>query len=248
MRVVPEPRRGYGSACLAGIAALAAAPPEGVLFLDGDYSDHPEEAGRLLDAIEAGADLAIGSRILGRREPGALLPQARAGNALATFLIRRLYGFRYTDLGPFRAIRWDALRSIGMEDTNFGWTCEMQVKAVRAGLTIVEVPVSYRRRVGVSKIAGTVAGTLRAGYKILFTIARYAMKPHPPAPSPASAKGYGEAAPDREGAKNPHRASRDSAPHSHPSPIREGGAEGPEGVTRNRRASPDGESETKSVP
>ena len=179
VRLVREPRRGYGSACLAGIAALEAAPPDGVLFLDGDYSDHPEDAARLLDAVESGADLAIGSRILGRREPGALLPQARIGNALATFLIRRLYGFRYTDLGPFRAIRWEALRRIRMEDTNFGWTCEMQVKAVRAALRIVEVPVSYRRRVGVSKIAGTVTGTLRAGYKILFTIAKYATKPRP---------------------------------------------------------------------
>lgn len=177
VRLVAEPRRGYGSACLAGIAALSAAPPDAVLFLDGDYSDHPEEAGRLLDAIESGADLAIGSRVLGEREPGALLPQARAGNALATFLIRRLYGFRFTDLGPFRAIRWDALRRIGMEDTNFGWTCEMQVKAVRSGLRIVEVPVSYRRRVGVSKIAGTLGGTLRAGYKILWTIAKYAARP-----------------------------------------------------------------------
>ncbi len=183
VRLVRESRRGYGSACLAGIAALASAPPEGVLFLDGDYSDHPEEAGRLLDAIEAGAELAIGSRTLGSREPGALLPQARAGNALATFLIRLLYGFRYTDLGPFRAIRWEALRRIGMEDTNFGWTCEMQVKAVRAGLRIVEVPVSYRRRIGVSKIAGTVTGTLRAGYKILFTITKYAVKRRPVPPA-----------------------------------------------------------------
>ena len=177
VRVVVEPRRGYGSACLAGIAALAAAPPDGVLFLDGDYSDHPEEAGTLLDAIEAGADLVIGSRVLGRAEPGALLPQARAGNALATFLIRRIYGQQYTDLGPFRAVRWGALEAIGMEDVDFGWTCEMQVKAARLGLRVVEVPVSYRRRVGVSKIAGTFTGTIRAGYKILWTIARYAAKP-----------------------------------------------------------------------
>jgi glycosyltransferase involved in cell wall biosynthesis len=176
VRVVVEPRRGYGSACLAGIAALAEAPPGGVLFLDGDYSDHPEEAGALLDAIEAGADLVIGSRVLGRAEPGALLPQARAGNALATFLIRRIYGQQYTDLGPFRAVRWDALGAIGMEDADFGWTCEMQVKAARLGLRVVEVPVSYRRRVGVSKIAGTFTGTIRAGYKILWTIAKYARR------------------------------------------------------------------------
>ena len=176
VRLIHEPRRGYGSACLAGIEALRPDPPEGVLFLDGDYSDHPEEAALLIDAVEREADLAIGSRVLGRRERGALLPQARAGNALATFLIRVLYGHRFTDLGPFRAIRWDALQKLGMEDTNFGWTCEMQVKAVRKGLRIVEIPVSYRRRIGVSKIAGTIGGTLRAGYKILWTIARYGGK------------------------------------------------------------------------
>ncbi len=173
VRLIHERRRGYGSACLAGLAALEAEPPDGVLFLDGDYSDHPEEAGALLDAIEAGADLVIGSRVLGRREPGALLPQARAGNALATLLIRVLYGHRFTDLGPFRAIRWSTLEKIRMEDTNFGWTCEMQVKAVRNRLKIVEVPVSYRRRIGVSKIAGTLSGSVRAGYKILWTIAKY---------------------------------------------------------------------------
>ncbi|MCA1581704.1 MAG: glycosyltransferase family 2 protein [Acidobacteria bacterium] len=173
VRLVREPRRGYGSACLAGVAALETDPPDVLVFLDGDYSDHPEELPLLLAAIDAGADLVIGSRALGRREPGALLPQARFGNLLACFLIRILYGHRYTDLGPFRAIRWDAYRRIGMVDTNFGWTCEMQVKAVREALAIAEVPVSYRRRVGVSKITGTVGGTLRAGYKILWTIARY---------------------------------------------------------------------------
>lgn len=173
VRLVREPRRGYGSACLAGLAALADAPPEIVVFLDGDYSDHPEEMPLLLDAIRGGADLVVGSRMLGLRERRALLPQARFGNALACFLIRLLYGHRYTDLGPFRAVRWSALRRIGMEDTNFGWTCEMQVKALRAGLTVAEVPVSYRRRVGVSKITGTLSGTLRAGAKILWTIGRY---------------------------------------------------------------------------
>jgi glycosyltransferase involved in cell wall biosynthesis len=175
VRVESEPRRGYGSACLAGVAALESDPPEVIVFLDGDYSDHPEEITRLLDAVAAGADLVIGSRTLGVREPGALMPQARFGNLLACFLIRILFGHRYTDLGPFRAIRWEAYRRIRMTDTNFGWTCEMQVKAVREGLAIAEVPVSYRRRVGVSKITGTVAGTLRAGYKILWTIARYGL-------------------------------------------------------------------------
>jgi len=173
VRLVREERRGYGSACLAGISALEASPPEILVFLDGDYSDHPEELPRLTEAIAAGADLAIGSRMLGRREPGALLPQARFGNALACFLIRVISGHRYTDLGPFRAIRWSALRSLGMEDRDFGWTVEMQLKALKKGLLVVEVPVSYRRRVGVSKITGTLAGTLAAGRKILGTIARY---------------------------------------------------------------------------
>ena len=106
-------------------------------------------------------------------QPGALLPQARFGNALACFLISVLFGNRYTDLGPFRAIRWPALRDLGMEDRDFGWTVEMQIKALRKNLVVVEVPVSYRRRVGVSKITGTVGGTLKAGGKILWTIARY---------------------------------------------------------------------------
>ena len=173
VRLVREDRRGYGSACLAGIAALTASPPDVVVFLDGDFSDHPEEMPALLDAIAAGADLVIGSRARGRREPGALLPQARFGNALACFLIDRIFGHRFTDLGPFRAIRWDALTALGMEDRTFGWTVEMQVKAVRQGLAIAEVPVSYRRRIGVSKITGTVSGTVKAGAKILWTIARY---------------------------------------------------------------------------
>jgi glycosyltransferase involved in cell wall biosynthesis len=172
VRLVREARRGYGSACLAGLEALEGHPPDVVVFLDGDYSDHPEELPLLLEAVGRGAELVIGSRRLGRAEPGALLPQARFGNALACLLIRWLYGHRYTDLGPFRAIRWDAYRRLGMRDTNFGWTAEMQVRALLAGLRVAEVPVSYRRRVGVSKITGTIAGTLRAGYKILWTIAR----------------------------------------------------------------------------
>ena len=176
VRLVREARRGYGSACLAGLAALEESPPDVVVFLDGDYSDHPEEMPELLSAIHRGADLVIGSRTLGRHERGALLPQARLGNLLACFLIRLLYGHRYTDLGPFRAIRWDACRRLRMRDPTFGWTCEMQVKALREGLRVAEVPVSYRRRVGVSKITGTVSGTLRAGWKIIGTILRYARK------------------------------------------------------------------------
>jgi hypothetical protein len=177
VRLVREDRRGYGSACLAGIAAIEASPPDVVVFLDGDHSDHPEEMPRLLDAIEGGCDLVIGSRVLGSREPGALLPQARFGNALACSLIRLLYGHSYTDLGPFRAVAWDALRRLRMEDRTFGWTVEMQIKALKTGLVVAETPVSYRRRVGVSKITGTFSGTVRAGAKILWTIARYAVRP-----------------------------------------------------------------------
>ena len=173
-RVVSEPRRGYGSACLAGIAA--ADRPDVVAFVDADFSDRPEELGLLLAPILAGrADLVVGSRVLGHRERGALLPHARFGNFLATFLIRLFFGARFTDLGPFRAIRADTLRDLRMSDPDFGWTVEMQVKAARGGLRCVEVPVSYRRRVGASKISGTVAGTLGATRKILGTILRAAL-------------------------------------------------------------------------
>lgn len=173
--VVDAPRRGYGSACLAGLDHLRRiGPPDVVVFVDADWSDHPEELPRVIAPILAGeADLVIGSRILGNRERGALLPQARAGNLVACGMIRLLYGHRFTDLGPFRAIRWEALERLRMSDPNFGWTAEMQVKALRKGLRCAEVPVSYRKRVGVSKITGTVSGTVRAGYKILWTVLRY---------------------------------------------------------------------------
>jgi glycosyltransferase involved in cell wall biosynthesis len=185
--VVREDRRGYGAACLAALRVVreTAPPPDVVVFLDADYSDRPEELLDLVRPIADGAaDLVIGSRTLGDREPGALLPQARVGNAIATTLIRWLYGARFTDLGPFRAIRWDSLERLGMADRDFGWTVEMQVKAARFGLRAVEVPVSYRRRIGRSKITGTIAGSVRAGWKILFTIARWALAPRPPADVP----------------------------------------------------------------
>ena len=174
--VVTEPRRGYGSACLAGLAHLAADPPDIVVFLDADYSDHPDQLPRVVEPIVRGdAELVIGSRTLGERERGALLPQAVAGNKLACALVEALYDYRFTDLGPFRAITWSALERIGMRDRDFGWTVEMQIKAARFAIPSVEVPVSYRKRVGVSKITGTVTGTVRAGYKILYTIfAQYA--------------------------------------------------------------------------
>lgn len=171
-----EPRRGYGQACLSGLAALAGRPqpPEIVVFVDADYSDHPDELPRLLrPLVEDRCDFVVGSRLLGRTEPGALLPQARLGNRLAAWLIRRIYGLPVTDLGPFRAIRWSTLAGLEMADRDFGWTVEMQVKAARGGVRYLEVPVSYRRRIGASKISGTVAGTLRAGWKILATIHRF---------------------------------------------------------------------------
>ena len=178
-QVVPAPIQGYGSACLAGLDHLRrTGPPEIVVFLDADYSDHPDEMPRLVEPIERGeADLVIGSRALGEAEPGALLPQARWGNRFACLLMRLLYGHRYTDLGPFRAVSWHALESLGMRDPDFGWTAEMQVKALRRGLRVVETPVSYRRRTGVSKITGTVSGTVRAGWKIVITVLRYSRGP-----------------------------------------------------------------------
>ena len=176
--VVAAPRRGYGSACLAALGALRADPPDVVVFLDGDYSDHPEDLPDVLAPIRAGAaDFVIGSRTAGRAEAGALLPQARFGNALACFLMRLLYGHRYTDLGPFRAITWSALERVGMRDPNFGWTVELQVKGLRIGLRPAEVPVRYRKRIGVSKVTGTVKGTIGAGVKILWTIFLYTVKP-----------------------------------------------------------------------
>ena len=171
-RIVRENRRGYGSACLAGIAATN--NPDIVVFLDGDYSDHPNEMPDLIAPILANrADLVIGSRVLGNSEPGALMIQARFGNRLATTLIKILFGVSYTDLGPFRAIRYRALIDLDMRDKTFGWTVEMQVKAARKALKIQEMPVSYRKRIGVSKITGTLKGTLKAGWKILFTIFKY---------------------------------------------------------------------------
>lgn len=177
--VVAERHPGYGSACLKGLDYLRHhEPPDVVVFLDADFSDHPGELPRIVAPILADeADLVVGSRALGSREPRALLPQARAGNLIACLLIRLLYGHRYTDLGPFRAIRWEALEGLQMADLDFGWTAEMQVKALRHRLRVLEVPVSYRRRVGVSKITGTFKGTIMAGYKILWTVLRYSIRP-----------------------------------------------------------------------
>ncbi len=171
--VIDEPRRGYGQACLTGIAYAETVAPDAVVFLDGDYSDYPDEMPRLLEKLTEGYDMVIGSRVLGRSEKGALLPQARWGNLLAVTLVRWFFRQRYTDLGPFRAIKWSRLKQLNMTDRNFGWTIEMQIKAARAGLKVTEVPVSYRKRIGVSKVTGTISGTIKAGYKIIFTIFKY---------------------------------------------------------------------------
>ncbi|PYQ16915.1 MAG: UDP-glucose--dolichyl-phosphate glucosyltransferase [Acidobacteria bacterium] len=173
-RVVREPRRGYGQACLAG---LAAAPDADVYaFLDGDHSDYPAQLPALLAPILAGeADLVVGSRRLGRRAPGAHPWHAVLGTRVCVALMNRLIGTRATDLGPFRAITAAALRRLDMRDRGFGWTVEMQVKARRRGLRVREVPVDYRPRIGRSKVSGTLSGSLRAGATILGTIARHAL-------------------------------------------------------------------------
>ena len=171
-RVVKESRKGYGSACLKGMEELNS--PDIVVFIDGDFSDFPEEIALLIGPIETGEkDFVLGSRMIFPKSQLALLPQARYGNRLAIFLIKLFFKYEFTDLGPFRAIRYSSLISLGMQDRDFGWTVEMQIKAVRNGLRIHEVPVNYRKRVGISKITGTLSGTFRAGTKIIYTIFKY---------------------------------------------------------------------------
>lgn len=178
--VLVEPEKGYGAACLCGLDYLRhkpAGPPDVVVFVDGDYSDYPAQLPEVVAPILQGeADLVIGSRKLGERAAGSMMPQQIFGNWLATSLIRLLYKAEFTDLGPFRAIRWQALEQIGMEDRNYGWTVEMQIKAARQKLRFVEVPVDYRPRIGESKVSGTLRGTIGAGYKILWLIAKYAWR------------------------------------------------------------------------
>ncbi|MBI3846926.1 MAG: glycosyltransferase family 2 protein [Planctomycetes bacterium] len=182
-RVVREARRGYGSACLRGLAAIAESslpPPDVVVFLDADYSDYPEDMRRIVAPIVSGeADFIIGTRTTGGAERGSLPPQVRFGNWLSATLLAILYGHRFSDLGPFRAMRYESLLDLGLVDTNFGWNVEMQIKAIRRGLRIREVPVRYRKRVGVSKISGTMSGTFRAGWKIIYTIFKYSVRRSP---------------------------------------------------------------------
>ncbi len=171
-KVVEESCRGYGAACLRGISEVSSS--DIVVFVDGDYSDYPEELDQLIKPItENRADFVLGSRMIYPESREALLPQARYGNKLATFLIYIFFGYRFTDLGPFRAIRFDSLKQINMVDTDFGWTVEMQIKAIKNNLRIEEIPVHYRKRIGISKITGTVSGTFKAGVKIIYTIFKY---------------------------------------------------------------------------
>jgi len=174
-RVIHEPIRGYGQACHTGVQAAGSA--DILLFIDADYSDYPEEAGELVKPIAEGKfDFVIGSRARGVRARGALTLQQRFGNWLACRLIALFWGHRYTDLGPFRAIRSTLLTALHMQDRGYGWTTEMQIRAARDGYRILEVPVSYRPRIGQSKISGTVSGVIGAGSKILLTIFRYARR------------------------------------------------------------------------
>ncbi len=174
--VLREKRPGYGYACLKGIEYIkqSVPAPDIVVFIDADYSDHPEEMPLLVHPIiNEGMDMVIGSRALGKKERGSMTVQQVFGNWLATRLIKFIYGVRYTDLGPFRAIRYDKLLEVNMQDTTYGWTVEMQLKAAKLKLKVTEVPVSYRKRIGFSKISGTVKGTILAGYKIITTIFKY---------------------------------------------------------------------------
>jgi glycosyltransferase involved in cell wall biosynthesis len=171
-RVVQEPRRGYGRACLTGLAA--ANSPDVVVFLDGDYSDRPSELPLLLAPITEGrTDITLGSRLQGRRSVGALPWHQAFGNRLAAGLINVLYGLKISDLGPFRAARADVLRALALEETTYGWAVEMILKGSLAGFRVVEVPVSYHPRIGKSKISGTLKGTVGAAWFILSLIVRY---------------------------------------------------------------------------
>ncbi|MEP4533331.1 MAG: glycosyltransferase family 2 protein [Cyclobacteriaceae bacterium] len=171
-----EPKKGYGQACLKGMEHIANSitKPDIVVFLDGDHSDHPDQLPDLVAPIISDEmDLVIGSRALGQKESGSMTFPQIFGNWLATRLMKLFYNVSYTDLGPFRAVRYSSLLSMGMKDTNYGWTVEMQLKAAKLKMRTMDIPVDYRQRIGVSKVSGTVKGTVMAGYKILFTIFRY---------------------------------------------------------------------------
>lgn len=172
-KVLHQPIKGYGNACLKGMEYVSTLEilPDIIVFIDGDYSDYPEEMPLLIEPIlKNEVDMVIGSRALGSMESGAMMPQQIFGNWLATTLIKFIYNYDFTDLGPFRSIRYDKLMSMEMTDKTFGWTVEMQVKAAKMNMKTMEVPVRYRKRIGKSKVSGTVKGTILAGHKILWTI------------------------------------------------------------------------------
>lgn len=174
--VVFESQKGYGKACLTAMdwIKLQDVQPDIVVFLDGDYSDYPHEMlGLIQPILDAKADMVIGSRALGKREAGSMTFPQVFGNWLATTMMKYIQGAEFSDLGPFRAIAWQKLLDLNMVDQNFGWTIEMQIKAHKAGFRYTEVPVNYRKRIGVSKVSGTVKGVFGAGYKIIFTIFKY---------------------------------------------------------------------------
>ncbi|GHB27418.1 glycosyltransferase family 2 protein [Mongoliitalea lutea] len=174
--VLDEPVMGYGKACLTGMNYLQSLEkePDILVFLDGDYSDYPEQMNSLIKPIiENNMDFVLGSRAKGNRESGSMTIPQIFGNWLATSLMRWRFSSTFSDLGPFRAIKWQKLKSLQMVDQNYGWTIEMQIKAVKQGLSYTEIPVDYRKRIGVSKVSGTVKGVFGAGYKILWTIWKY---------------------------------------------------------------------------
>ncbi|WP_394750326.1 glycosyltransferase family 2 protein [Spongiimicrobium salis] len=177
--VLTEQRKGYGFACLCGMEYIAkqSKKPDIIVFMDGDYSDYPEELTKVVHPIlSENIDFVIGSRTSALREAGSMTPQQVFGNKLATTLMKLFFGAKYTDLGPFRAIRYDKLLSLEMKDKTYGWTVEMQLKALKKKLTYTEVPVRYKKRIGVSKVSGTVKGTIFAGIKILGWIFKYSIK------------------------------------------------------------------------
>ncbi len=172
-----ESKKGYGHACIKAIEFLKFNPPNIIVFLDGDYSDYPEEMDLLIKPIIKNKyEFVMGARIKELREPGSMTLQQVFGNFLACFLLKVLYGVNFKDLGPFRAIKWESLQKLKMKDKTFGWTIEMQLKAIKHKLKYLEVPVKYRNRIGKSKISGTLTGTIMAGYKILLWIFKYYFK------------------------------------------------------------------------
>ncbi|WP_452232412.1 glycosyltransferase family 2 protein [Lacinutrix sp. MEBiC02595] len=177
--VLKENRKGYGYACLKGMDYISKleSKPDIIVFLDGDYSDYPEELTKIVaPIIEDDIDFVVGARVKALRELGSMTPQQVFGNWLATFLMKLFFGAKFTDLGPFRAIKYDTLLNLNMEDKTYGWTVEMQLKALKQKLTYLEIPVNYRNRIGVSKVSGTVKGSVFAGIKILGWIFKYSFK------------------------------------------------------------------------